>query len=532
MSANQIHRLCGSVLYQIYPRSFFDANGDGVGDLKGITAKLGYLRGEPDSLGVDAIWISPFYPSPMADFGYDVSDYRDIDPLFGTLADFDELLSEAHRRGLQVFIDFVPNHTSDEHEWFQESRSSLDNPKRDWYVWKNPKDGQPPNNWQSNFGGPAWTLDETTGQYYLHSFLNKQPDLNWDNPEVRDAMGHQMEFWLDKGVDGLRVDAVSWISKDPLFRDDPPPTPEDQAKGRDKHQIYSQSGPKLYDYLTFMADVVASYDNRFMITEAYPQDWDDVLEYRDFYAHVNAEVSAPFNFAGIFAPWDAESFKRYVDLFMDHLEPTYLPIFCLGNHDRSRLASRVGPESTATAAMLLLTLPGMPTLYYGDELGMTDRQILPEQIQDPFEKNVPGQGNGRDPSRTPMPWDGTDTGGFSSRASWLPLGDISSQNVTDQSNDPLSLLNTYKRLIKFRSQNPAMSCGSYQSLEIDGRVFSFVREEGKHSLLVLINFSNEIVTIAHESIRGTVKLSTKTLDESSVSGEITLYPHEGVIIQP
>jgi alpha-glucosidase len=521
-------------LYQIYPRSFRDSNGDGVGDLRGITQKLDYLAGKNDSLGIGAIWISPFYPSPMADFGYDVANYCDVDPLFGTLADFQELLHEAHARDVKVIIDFVPNHTSDEHPWFVEARRSRDNPKRNWYIWKDAKpDGSEPNNWQSTFGGPAWTFDDTTGQYYLHSFLNKQPDLNWDNPEVRSIMKDQMKFWLDMGVDGFRVDAVSPLSKDPDFQDNPPrenykPGVDDPHKAWDR--INSQNGPHLFDYLREMADFVGSYDERFMITEAYPHGWDNTASYLQFYRQVNPHACAPFNFEGIGAPWQAEVFKDFIDKFEYAIEPEYIPVYCLGNHDRSRLASRFGSKNARTAAMLLLTLPGMPTMYYGDELGMTDTEILPDQIRDPYELNVPGKGNGRDPERTPMQWDASKSAGFTDGEPWLPINpNHFSVNVVTEFKDVQSLLNLYRQLLHLRAGSHAMQRGAYVPVDTPEGVFGFKRVTGNQTMLVLLNFTNKAITIPdslQQMLDGNVELSTY-LDNGF--GLTSLRPNEGRI---
>ncbi len=309
----------GSVMYQIYPRSFCDSNGDGVGDLPGIISKLDYLKGRPDSLGVDVIWLSPFYPSPMADFGYDVANHRDVDPVFGTLKDFKKLVADAHKRDIKVAVDFIPNHTSEEHPWFEQSRSSRDNNKRDWFVWAEPKpDGSPPNNWISVFGGPAWEFDEQTGQYYLHSFLKQQPDLNWRNPAVREAMLDNMKFWLDLGVDGFRVDAVAGLSKDKAMRDDPINPDFVPHSGQNPYEQlihkYSAEGHELFEYLRDMAAVVKSYPQRFMVTEFYPDEDGDVpaetREYMKYYEHVDATVSAPLNFEGITTEWDATKFRK------------------------------------------------------------------------------------------------------------------------------------------------------------------------------------------------------------------------------
>ena len=537
MGSRAPHPYSGKVLYQIYPRSFQDSDGDGVGDLRGIIERLDYLAGTPDSLGVDIIWLSPFYPSPMADFGYDVSNYMDVDPLFGTLNDFKKLLYEAHRRGLEVIVDFIPNHTSNEHPWFVESRSSRTNTKRDWYVWRDAKaNGSPPNNWLSVFGGSAWQFDDTTGQYYLHSFLDKQPDLNWDNPEVRHAMKAQMQFWVDLGVDGFRVDAVSWISKDVEFRDEPPNPDYRPGVDDPNHALLhtrSEAGPKLYKYLKEMASVLEEKGTGIMITEAYPQEWDDIDIYRDFYQHVNPAYSAPFNFTGIFSPWTAGSFRGVIDDFQRSVEPEDLPIYCLGNHDKPRLASRIGTKQSKIAAMLLLTLPGMPTIYYGDELGMQDVPIRPDQVQDPFEKNVPGKGLGRDPGRTPMAWENTKLGGFTqNNQPWLPLGDLKqTPPVAAQAEQPLSHLNLYKRLLAYRKHHEALRIGTYKSIGAPPDIFSFVRETENERLLVLLNYSAKEVAVPVE-VYPEVQISTHADLPLYLGGSLHLRPHEGVIVRP
>ena len=357
------------VIYQIYPRSFQDTNGDGIGDLKGITARLDYLTW----LGIDAIWISPIYPSPMADFGYDVSDYCNIDPLFGSLDDFDELVTSAHARGIKVILDFVPNHTSDRHPWFLESRSSRTNPKRDWYIWRDGKaDGSPPNNWLSQFGGPAWTFDAATGQYYLHSFLREQPDLNWRNPAVREAMYDVLRFWLERGVDGFRVDVIWLLIKDAALRDNPlNPNYRPTEPGIHRVlQLYSSDQPEIHDVIAEMRAIVDRYDERVLIGEIY-------LPIEKLVAYYGKDLGGahlPFNFQLIHAAWRAPVIAKLVTDYEGALPAGGWPNWVLGNHDQPRIAARVGEAQARVAAMLLLTLRGTPTMYYGDELGIgTDR---------------------------------------------------------------------------------------------------------------------------------------------------------------
>ncbi len=522
----------GAVIYQIYPRSFFDAKGTGVGNLQGIIDKLDYLGGAPESLGVNAIWISPIYTSPMADFGYDVANYTDIDPVFGTLDDFKLLVDEAHNRSIKVVLDFVPNHSSDEHPWFIESQSSLHNPKRDWYVWRSPKkDGSVPNNWRSNFGGSAWEFSEQTEQYYLHSFLAKQPDLNWDNPLVREAMKSAMRFWLDLGVDGFRVDAVDWMSKDPQFRDDPVNQPVSPNSGGSEHvslkHIYSRDGPHLFDRLNEMTQVLKEYPDRFMITEAHPEEENKIEGYLQYYEAVNAQLSAPFNFEGIFLPWEASTFRTFIDTFQAGMEPGYMPIYTLGNHDESRVASRIGRDAARTAAMMLLTLPGLPFIYYGDELGMTDVPISKEQLRDPFTE----PGKGRDGQRTPMQWDNTEYAGFSKKVPWLPISsDYQVVNVRTQSETPRSSLQLFKQLIHLRNSSAILKKGTYCSFDFGPDILGYERSLGNDKLLIILNFSSAVKQVAMHQ-KGHVLLSTYLDKENNaVSEHIVLRPNEGLII--
>jgi alpha-glucosidase len=406
------------IVYQIYPRSFADNNGDGTGDLAGITGRLDYLAW----LGIDAIWISPIFPSPMADFGYDVSDYTDVAPIFGTLADFDRLLAEAHARNIRVLLDFVPNHTSDQHPWFLESRSSRDNPRRDWYIWRDAKaDGSPPNNWLGSFGGPAWEWDDTTRQYYYHAYLKEQPDLNWRTPAVEAAMLDVLRFWFDRGIDGFRIDALRQVIKDDQLRDNPPNpnwTP-DQSPYNQLLSVYSADRPELLDLIYRMRALADAYPERVLIGEL----WLAIERLMAYYGDNGQGLQLPFNFHLIGTPWEARAVSALIVAYEAALPRGAWPNWVLGNHDRARIASRVGEAQARVAAMLLLTLRGTPTLYNGDEIGMQDVPIPPELVQDPFEKNVPGIGVGRDPERTPMQWDASPSAGFSTGTPWLPVAD-------------------------------------------------------------------------------------------------------------
>ena len=456
------------VVYQIYPRSYQDSNGDGVGDLPGITQRLGYLS---DTLGVDAVWLSPIYPSPMHDFGYDVADYCDVHPLFGTLADFDRLLEETHRRDMKLILDLVPNHTSNEHPWFLESRSSRDNPKRDWYIWRDSApNGGVPNNWLSHFGGPAWTFDEKTGQYYLHQFVKQQPDLNYRNPEVVTAMLNAMRFWLDKGVDGFRVDVIGLMMKDPEFRDEPlNPTWDGINPFASLLHIYTANLPEVHDLIRRMRQILDSYPDRMMVGETYLPN-DELMKY--YGTPDKRECHLPFNFQLILAPWDAAKVKRMVDDYEAVLPSDAWPNWVLGNHDQHRLATRVGLPQARVANMLLLTLRGTPTCYYGDELGMENVSIPAEKIQDPPAINQPEIAHivGRDPERTPMQWDDSPNAGFASpdvKELWLPLdSNYKEINVASELNDPRSTLNFYRKLLAYRKSTPALQIGSYRSIEL------------------------------------------------------------------
>jgi alpha-glucosidase len=520
------------VIYQVYPRSFQDTNGDGVGDLRGITSRLDHLRW----LGVDAVWISPIYPSPMADFGYDVSDYTGVHPLFGTLDDFDVLLREAHARGLKVILDFVPNHTSEQHPWFLESRSSRESPQRDWYIWKDPAPGGgPPNNWLSNFGGPAWTLDEGTGQYYYHAFLSEQPDLNWRNPEVVEAMLGVLRFWLDRGVDGFRVDVIWHMVKDVEFRDNPPNLAwTSDQRPYDQHiHAHSTDQPEVHEVIARMRRLFDEYEERVMIGEIYLP----VERLVEYYGAEESGVHLPFNFQLILAEWDARHIEGLIEEYESALPEDGWPNWVLGNHDQHRIASRVGLAQARVAAMLLLTLRGTPTIYYGDEIGMTDVPIPPERVQDPFEKNVPGKGLGRDPERTPMQWRPVEHAGFSTVEPWLPIAaDFRGVNVEVQREDPRSMLTLHRRLIELRRGEPALEVGRYEAVQADGDVLAYARRAraGENDFLIVLNLGPEphAFQVPLPFRTGTAVLSTHLdRDDEPVEAELHLRGDEGVVVR-
>jgi len=514
------------VIYQIYPRSFQDTNNDGIGDLRGIMRRLDYVA----DLGADAIWICPIYPSPMADFGYDVSDHCAIAPMFGTLADFDRLVAEAHARGLRLIVDFVPNHTSDQHPWFRESRRSRDDSKRDWYIWRDPAPGGgPPNNWLGNFGGSAWEWDPQTDQYYYHSFLKVQPDLNWRNPAVKQAMYSVLHFWLDRGVDGFRVDVLWLLIKDNQFRDNPP-NPV-YLSGETSHNrllpLYTSNRPEVHEIVAEMRGVIDSYSDRVLIGEIYLP----IEQLVTYYGRDLKGAQLPFNFQLIRTTWDAESIARVIKDYDAALPQGAWPNWVLGNHDQSRIASRIGAAQARVAAMLLFTLRGTPTMYYGEEIGMSDVPIPPDRIQDPAEKNQPGLGLGRDPERTPMPWDGSLLADFTSGRPWLPLGEEhASFNVATLAGSPHSILSLYRQLIALRRNNAALTRGTIAAVGAVGNVLRYERREGESHLAVFLNMAHEIQQISPP--HGRVLVSTYLDDPiDKTSDNFHLRADEGIIFE-
>jgi alpha-glucosidase len=518
-----------AVIYQIYPRSFQDSNRDGVGDLPGLIRRLPYLT----ALGVDALWISPVFPSPMKDFGYDISDYTDIDPLFGTMGDFDALLAAVHRNHLKLILDFVPNHTSDQHQWFLESSASRANPKRDWYIWRDPGlGGGPPNNWLSEFGGSAWTYHPASGQYYYHAFLPEQPDLNWRNPEVVRAMHEVMRFWLRKGVDGFRVDVIWLMIKDDQFRDNPLNTA--YAAGMPPHQqvvpLYTADLPAVLAIVKGLRRVSNEFRERLLMGEIY-------LPAERLVAYYGPDldgVHLPFNFALLHARWDARTVSMLIDAYEAALPAGGWPNWVLGNHDRARIASRIGKEQARIAAILLLTLRGTPTLYYGDEIGMRQVPIPVERVHDPFEKRVPGIGVGRDGARSPMQWDPGDFAGFSTVEPWLPISiDFGTENVETEFREPSSMYHLYRRLISARRQHSALSVGNYRRLVSEGNLLFYVRQAGSERIMVALNFGCESLTTAlpREAACGRVLVSSfGDREMEPVKDRIDLRADEGLVI--
>jgi alpha-glucosidase len=513
------------IIYQIYPRSFQDSNGDGVGDLSGIIGRLDYLAW----IGIDAIWISPIYPSPMADFGYDVSEYCNIDPLFGTLDDFDRLLRSAHNLGLKVILDFVPNHTSNEHPWFKESRNSRSNDKRDWYIWRDPTPlGSPPNNWMSQFGGPAWAKDSITGQYYLHSFLREQPDLNWRNPEVQEAMFDVLRFWLDRGVDGFRVDVIWLLIKDDQLRDNPPnpaylPTQLDINRTL---SVYNSDRPEIHALIAKMRAVVDEYGDRVLIGEIYLP----IERLVTYYGEKLSGAHLPFNFSLIHTAWNANAISSLVLEYEKRLPPGGWPNWVLGNHDQPRIASRVGPAQARIAAMLLLTLRGTPTMYYGDEAGMARIDVRRELVQDPWEMNEPGLGVGRDPWRTPMQWDASANAGFTTGRPWLPVDpDYTARNIAVLRKDPQSILALYRELIAIRRASSALVAGRARAISAENNVLVYERADPNQLVTVALNFGDDPRQLPTHLVQGRILLSTY-MDHACLVAPLQLRANEGLIV--
>lgn len=522
-----------AVVYQVYPRSFQDSNGDGIGDLEGIIARLDYLNdGTPRSLGVDAIWLSPTFPSPMADFGYDVADYCDVHPDFGTLATMDRLIAEAHRRGIRVLLDWVPNHTSDRHPWFIESRSSRDSPRRDWYVWRDPAPGGgPPNNWLSVFGGPAWTFDPATGQYYLHSFLKEQPDLNWRNPEVERAMLGTLRFWFERGVDGFRIDVIGRILKHPDLPDNPE-NPDWRPGDRERFRqlsVHNHNYPDVFAAVKRIRRVFDAYDGRVAVGEVFgtPE------EIARFYGDPSEPgLHLAFNFHFIhergheITPWQAPVLHRIIAAAEATVPAFSQPCYALNNHDRSRFVTRhnhdgLGAVRARAAALLLLGLRSTPFIYYGEEIGMADVEIPPERQQDPARfRSI-----GRDPERTPMQWDASPGRGFTTGEPWLPFGPVS-PNVAEQDGDRDSLLWLYRDAIWARKAQPALHLGRLEALHCDERVISWARRaEGAAPVAVAINTSTGPATVRLPFETGRVLICTdRGRDGAPARGEVELPP--------
>ncbi|MEX0873878.1 MAG: alpha-amylase family glycosyl hydrolase [Actinomycetota bacterium] len=516
-----------AVIYQIYPRSFCDSNGDGIGDLNGITSKLGHLAW----LGIDAIWLNPVMPSPNSDWGYDVSDYCDIHPELGTLADFDRLIAEAEERGIRVLNDLVPNHTSSQHPWFVEARSSRTSRYRDWYVWADAKpDGSLPNNWVSSFGGEAWTLDETTGQNFLHLFLPTQPDLNWWNEEVAVAFDQILRFWFDRGVAGFRIDVCHAIIKDRELRDNPPATKDDsravQAIGQ--RDVYTTNRPEVHGVLRRWREVARTFDTeRVLLGETYVWSLDALTGY---YGASDDELQLCFNIPFVHSRFDASRLSRIVDNVEKRFPMHAWPVWTGSNHDAGRFTSRWCDDDerkVRCALLMLLTLRGTPVLYYGDEIGLPAVELTAAQLVDPVGIRFYPTYAGRDPGRTPMHWTGDDRVGFTNgKSAWLPNGGPS-VNVEAQQADPTSVLHFCRDLITLRRNCPDLLTGAYGRRRSPDGTWVYQRGE---KFFVALNMSDETAKISR--VRGTVRLSTqRDRDDQTFSGGLALQPWEGVVIE-
>ena len=480
----------GAVVYQIWPRSFMDANGDGVGDLAGVIGRLDHLNdGSGGGLGVDAVWLSPFFASPMADYGYDISDYRAVDSSFGDLSDVDRLIEEASKRSLRVLLDLVPNHTSDQHEWFVDSRSSRHSPKRDWYTWRDGAEGGgPPNNWKSAFPGvgPAWTFDDRTGQYYLHSYTPSQPDLNWDNPAVRGAIKDVMRFWLDRGVSGFRIDVVHRLAKDPFLGDNPDDLVQPEPTGRGRRDAdWTTIDARLIE----LREVADEYPHALLVGEVYILDQTRLVDYLG-----PGKLHLAHNFVFLNQPWSASALPDVIREF-EHLAGGRVEgAWCLNNHDHSRVASRFGENGQAkarAAALLLMGLRGTVFIYQGEELGMEDTHIPAELITDI---------DGRDPVRTPIPWESpTQVGrgaGFTTGEPWLPIGEgADDRNVESERRADASMLNLYTRLISTRRASSALRHGGFRWLGRRDDLAAFARTHEAEEVLVVVNFGEDAIVL-------------------------------------
>jgi alpha-glucosidase len=515
------------VLYQIYPLSFADSNADGYGDLRGIVEHLDHLQW----LGIDAIWLSPITVSPNADWGYDVADYCAVQPEMGTIAEFDALVAEAHARDIRVLLDFVPNHTSEEHPWFVDSRSSRSAAHRDWYLWADPKpDGTPPNNWVSSFGGPGWTFDQPTGQYYMHNHLREQPDLNWWNEEVRDTFDDILRWWFDRGVDGFRIDVCNIIIKDALLRDNPPSTADDpldvQLAGQ--RSVYNMNRSELHDVLRRWRKLADSYDPPRLLLGETPVD--DAATLCAFYGPELDELQLAFNFPFINAPLEVAPMRAVVESIESMLPPGAWPAWTGSNHDMFRLATRwaLGDERRARVALLmLLGLRGTPVLYQGDEIGLRDVAVEPPNLRDPLGVKYWPAYAGRDAGRTPMPWSAESGAGFTEAGvpPWLPIGGTD-RNVEDQRGDPTSLLHFTRDLIALRKHVPDLALGGYVPLPAPEGTWAWRR--GEHHVVV-VNLSDRVGVL--EGIDGHVAVGTdRTRDGEPVKGSLSLPGWEGCVV--
>jgi len=514
------------VFYQIYPRSYGDGSGDGIGDLRGIRQHIDYLRW----LGVEAIWLSPIYPSGGVDLGYDVVDYCAVDPVFGSLSDFDHLLEDFHDKGIRVVLDLVPNHTSDQHPWFVQSSRGRDDPHHDWYVWRDADPhGPPPNNWRSYFGGPAWEYLEPPGRWYLHSFHRGQPDLNWDNPDVQEVVQEAMRFWLRRGVDGFRVDVLWLLGKDPAFTDNPanPEWHEGLPEWLRWLRVHSEGQLASHDRARLLRAVVDEFPDRVLIGEVVLPPGQAVA----YYGGQLDEAHFIHNFVLTqVRTWGAEEVRDAVDRYVAVLPEGAWPNWLLGDHDFSRIASRVGADKVRLAQMLLLTLRGTPTCYYGDELGLPSAEFGSANVSVVDPQSTGGPSWDRLVARTPMQWSGDPHGGFSRVQPWLPLASEDPRfTVERQRDDPGSMLHLVRSLILLRKELPALTEGSYRSIPAPPDVFSFQRRHPDGSVDVHLNFGDAARRVILPAPRR-VLLSTVPERLLATVQQLTLAAYEGVIV--
>lgn len=514
-----------AVFYEIAPVSFQDSNGDGKGDLRGLIKRIPYL----DWLGIDAVWLTPVYPSPFRDLGYDISDYCGIDPMYGTFADFDELLERLHARNIRLILDFVPNHTSVEHPWFTESRSSRQSPKRGWYVWADPApNGGPPNNWLSRFGGSAWEWDEKSGQYYYHAFLKEQADLNWRNQDVRDAMAEVLRFWLKRGVDGFRVDASAVLAEDNLLRDDPP-DPDANAKTPPPSRlkrIFTDDRAESMMFIEDIRQVVDEFADRVVAGEV--QGGTDRIGH--FYQGARPRLNLPLNYALLDAEWNALSLQAAIDAYLNVVPEGEWPDWAIGGHDKKRIAGHIGQKQARILALLLLTLKGTPFLFAGDELGMDRVHVPPDCMHDPFGKQVPGYNLSRDPERVPICWKPGPHGGFTTGTPWLPMQPDRQPNVESLQRDPHSILNLYRAMIALRRQTPQLHKGELVRMRAVNDIILFKRSDDEASILIALNIADQPRKLPL-TFRGKVLLSTEARGPEPCEGPMLLKANEGVVVR-
>ncbi|MBP8849691.1 MAG: alpha-glucosidase [Breznakibacter sp.] len=519
-----------AVFYQIYPRSFYDTNSDGIGDLQGIIQKLDYLV----YLGINAIWISPIYQSPMFDFGYDISNYKAIDKVFGDLNDFKQLLAEAHKRNIRIVMDLIMNHTSHKHKWFLESSSAISNPKRDWYIWRPSNNKTLPNNWKSVFGGSGWQYHAESGEYYYHSFLKEQPDLNWRNEELQETFFNEVRFWLELGVDGFRLDVLNFIIKDKHFRNNPQPL---YIPLFHQHK-YTRNRPKSHKIIEKLRQLIDSYPQRMLVAEIYLPPPGDSKIVGNYLGNGENGVHLAFDFSLIFARWGANSYAKCIQKSLDHIPQNGWPTLVLSNHDLLRSINRLGfrthqTERAKIEAILLLTLRGTPFLYYGEEIGMKNKRIPYPHIQDPIGKKWWPLFSGRDKARTPMQWNSSKNGGFSDAKPWLPVNnDFSSLNVEEQLNDPSSLLNHYKKLIAIRNEYKALAFGYLKIISTTDNILIYNRLFHNHKAVIILNFSSrrKIATLPPYLIDQKPIFATHNNRETQLAdNKVILQPFEALI---